>query len=108
MSSLATPATSWQWRPDVLEFAARHGLESYLDPFLEATRQVFPTAKVLRVFPEVDVSLPDIEYLVFDLEVPIADVPEFVPALHRWDDELCQIVPKPLRLLFCLDLHRVD
>ncbi len=34
----AATTVAWQWPADVLEFARKNQLESYLDPLLDATR----------------------------------------------------------------------
>jgi hypothetical protein len=101
-----TPAT-WQWPANVLAFATQHQLESYLDPLLQATRHLFPTAQNLRVFLEEDRELRDDWHIVFEVGVNAQDVPDFVKAVHAWTDELHRICPAPLVCTFCLALLRV-
>src|SRR4051812_31826942 len=48
MSALVPP-TTWQWSPEVLQFAASRQVAAYLDPFLEATRKLFPGARTQSV-----------------------------------------------------------
>jgi len=106
MSVLST-ATTWQWPADVLDFAARHQLDSYLDPLLAATRKVYPTARSLRVSLELDPELRDEWSIVFDVDVPQTDIPNYVSALRRWSDELFRICPAPLVCTFRLVLTPV-
>ncbi len=107
MSAPAT-ATTWQWPADVVELAVRHQLDPYLDPMLAATRQVFPTARSLRVFREDDPELRDVTFIVFEVEVPRADVPNSVQAYRRWTDQLLRICPYPQQCLFTLTLIPVN
>jgi hypothetical protein len=106
--SVLTPAiTPWQWSPEVLDFAVRHQVDRYLDPLLTATRQLFPTAREFRVLLEDDPEINDDWHIVFELQVPMSDVPDFVQAQHRWIDELYRICPAPLVCIFRLGLTRV-
>ena len=104
MATSSTTTTTWQWSPDVLEFAARSHVEAYLDPLLEATRGLFPTAREIRVFLESDPEIRDDWHIAFDVYAPRADVPHFVKAQHFWIDELYRICPAPLVCTFRLGL----
>src|SRR2546430_369421 len=104
MSAPSATATAWQWPADVLDFAARSQVGAYLDPLLDATRRLFPTARGLRVFLEGDPEIRDDWHIVFDVRVPRADVPHFVSAQHFWIDELYRICPAPLVCTFRLGL----
>ncbi len=95
MSAPVSTAATWQWPLDVLDFAARRQVEAYLDPLLEATRRLFPTAQSLRVFLEDDPEIRDDWHIVFAVRVPRADVLQFVKAQHFWIDELYRICPAP-------------
>ena len=59
MSAPPATVTAWQWPADVLDFAARSQVAGYLDPLLEATRRLFPTARDLRVMLEADPEIRD-------------------------------------------------
>src|SRR5438552_2290547 len=91
-----TSTTTWQWSPDVLAYAAEHGVEQYLDPLREATFRVFPTATSLRVFREDDMELRDVRWIVFEVDVPQADLVDFVERMHRWSAELFRVCPARL------------
>lgn len=96
----ATPA--WQWPADVLEFAAKEKVQDYLEPLLEATRRVFPTARQIKVSLECDPEIANDWHILFDLKVPRQDVPNFVEAVHQWNREAISICPAPLICTFRL------
>jgi hypothetical protein len=104
MSALVPTTPTWQWSPEVLQFAASRQVAPYLDPFLEATRKVFPTARELKVFVEADRELRDVTWIVFEAYVPQVDIPNYLDAKHRWSDELGRICPGPLVTTFALTL----
>jgi hypothetical protein len=104
MSAPVSTATTWQWPPDVLEFAAQQQVEAFLIPLLEATRQLFPTARNLRVFLEDDPEIRDDRHIVVEVAVPQQDLPNYIQAQHRWTDELYRICPAPLVCTFRLTL----
>jgi hypothetical protein len=108
MAAPVTTQTQWQWPADVLEFAARNQVQSYLDPLLESIQRLFPTAVSLRVFLDLDPELRDEWHIVFDVRVPANDVPNFVAAMHRWNDESFRICPAPLVCIFRLLLILVS
>jgi hypothetical protein len=68
--SVAPAQATWKWPPDVLDFAARHQIDAYLDPLLETTRKMFPTAVQLRVRVEHDPELRDLSHISFEVHVP--------------------------------------
>src|SRR5262249_49791778 len=101
-----TPA--WQWPADVLVFAAEQGVQTALEPLLEATRQMFPTASRLRVYVAEDPEIRDDRHIIFDVEVPDRDIPNFVEAVHGWNRELRRCCPKYLTCTFRLLLVPLD
>ncbi len=107
MSAAIPSRVPWQWSADVLTYAAEHGVAEYLEPLLEATRRLFPTAVGLRVFLEKDPELRDVTFLIFEARVPRADIPDYLEARHRWGAELRRICPSHLAITFTLSLLRV-
>src|SRR5437016_2736191 len=105
MSTLITP-TTWQWPSDVLAFAEQQGVAGVLEPLRQATLRLFPTGN-LKVTLELDPEIRDEWYLVFEVRVPEADVPDFVQAVYAWDAELYPLCPKPLVRLFRIFLEPV-
>jgi hypothetical protein len=108
MSAPVTAGTQWQWPADVLEFAAKENVQDCLDPLLEATRHLFPTARRIRVILEDDPEIRDDWHIVFEVQVPASDVPNFVEAVHRWNRALYRVCPYALVCIFRLDLERVS
>ncbi len=100
------PLPSYPWPADVLAFAAREKVSQYLQPLLEATHRVFPTAEV-TVFFERDVELRDLEYIVFEVHVPLADLPDLLASRHQWSDETFRVCPAPWHGAFVFSLRRV-
>ena len=101
------PPSPHPWPVEVLEFAAAKQIQPYLDPFLEATRRLFPTARALDIYVEQDVEIRDLRFLVFEVKVSVRDVPNFLEAHNRWGRELFRLCPAPLVFHFCLCLERV-
>jgi hypothetical protein len=100
MSAPLKTVAPWQWPADILDFAAQEKVQDYLDPLLEATRRVFPTARETKVCLECDPEIANDWHIVFDFEVPSRDVPHFVETLHRWNREAFAICPAPLVCTF--------
>jgi hypothetical protein len=101
-----TPA--WQWPVDVLEFASKVNVQDYLEPLLEATRRVLPTARQIKVSLECDQEIANDWHIDFDVEVPARDVPNFVEAAHQWNREAFAICPAPLVCIFRLGPYLID
>jgi hypothetical protein len=85
--------SAWQWPADLIEFATRRGAVQYLEPLREMTQRLFPTARSLAIFKEDDPELRDVTSIVFEVRVPIQDVPDFIEANHRWGEEQSTICP---------------
>lgn len=104
---MAAPAakTEWQWPADILAFAAEHQVQPYLDPLLEATRRIFPTARWVKVYLEEDPEIRDDWHIVFDVQVKLS-VDEAHQARATWNREAFRICPAPLVCTFrlCMDL----
>jgi hypothetical protein len=104
MSSIAAvPVSAYTWPADVLALASREKVTAYLQPLLDATRQLFPLAEI-KVFSECDVSLPE-EYIVFEVHVPLADPSEHLAADSKWRQEISRICPGPLHTAFAFSLR---
>ena len=102
--SILTTGKKWDWPPDVLQFAAKNRVDAYLEPLLEATRELFPTMDSLRVFMEDDPEIRDDWHIVFEAWVPSKDVPDYVQITQRWTEALIRIVPTTLGHIFRLTL----
>src|SRR5215203_3969359 len=111
-----TPATAktsaawanWVWPEDVRAFAARHGGEAHLEPLKEALARLFPTASVAMALLVLDPELRDEWSIVFEVQVPVDDVPDFLAAHDAWAREVFRICPAPKVWMFVLRLLRID
>jgi len=108
MSAVPVVVPTWQWSQDVLDYAARHHVAGYLDPLLQATRSLFPTARDLRVVLEADPGIPECWYVAFEVDVPRSDIPDYIQAQHNWNDELYRICPAVLARPFVITLTPLD
>jgi hypothetical protein len=108
MSAPVLSPTVSAWPAEVLDYADRHELRPYLEPFLAATRRVFPTARRLQVSLEYDPDLPDVGTIVFDVQVSDLSPSEAVSAQKRWNRETAPLCPASLICNFCLLLDLVS
>jgi hypothetical protein len=104
MSHPTLTPTAGQWPPEVLEFAEQRRVRPFLEPLLEATWQLFPTAEKIEIFFERDQELRDVGWIVFEVRAPQQDVPNFVEAQRRWNCEALRICSAPLVCNFVLTL----
>ena len=104
MSAPAITLPAWQWPTEVLEFAAGHQVQPYLDPLREALGDVFPTAQAVRVVLEPDPEIRDDWHIVFEVRVPQRDVADYVEAKRLWHRKLFALCPAPLVCTFSLSL----
>ena len=98
----------WKWDDDILAFARANGVEDCLDPFLAATRQLFPNALSLKVYPEAEPDVVGMTFYVFELRVPAADLADYPRACHDWTEALLHSTDLPRMVPFCLNLSPVE
>jgi hypothetical protein len=108
MSAPVQTTPAWQWPPDVLAFAAQQGLEAVLDPLLEATRRLFPTARSLAVYLNQDPEIRDLRTIIFEVRVPDQGYPDWLASRRRWYREFLRISPPPDPCNISLDLVPLD
>jgi hypothetical protein len=91
-----TPATTdaYVWPADVLEFAEKHNVKHGLEPLRQATLRLFPTGRLTVTF-EPDPELSDLDAIVFEVTVKVADVPEPREAYQVWFEESRKIYRPP-------------
>lgn len=94
--------------PDVVAFAREHQAEHCLQPLLEATHRIFPTARFVKVSVENDPELRDNTQIVFDVQVAGLSLDEVRAAERQWYQEKIRLYPQLRKILFCLllDLRR--
>lgn len=90
---------------DVVAFAAAHQAEDCLQPLLEATHRLFPTAQSITVSIEDDPELRDNAQIVFRVQVDGLTLDESRAARENWIREMLSIYRPSRKLLFCLLLQ---
>jgi hypothetical protein len=94
--------------PDVIAFARAHQGEHCLQPLLEATHRIFPTARSVKVSVVEDPELSYNTQIVFHVQVVGLPLDEARTANDKWDQEMLRLYPPLRKFLFCLrlDLRR--
>jgi len=100
MTTVTAGLDRWTWSPEVLQFARDHGVAEYLDPMMEATRELFPTAREIRVMVETDPELAGVQAIVWEVDVLQADVGNYQDRNKQWMRAFMTICPKTLGHLF--------
>jgi hypothetical protein len=103
-----TNGANGAFSPDVVAFAREHHGEHCLQPLLEATHRIFPTARFVKVSVENDPELHDNTQIVFDVQVIGLPLDQARTASDQWDREMVRLYPPLRKYLFCLrlDLRR--
>jgi hypothetical protein len=104
MTTVTANAKAWTWSPEVLALAKKLGVEQYLDPLMEATLELFPTAREVRVYADRDVEIPDLEWITFDAHVPKSDIRSYTDQTSEWIRALYRVCPATLAHGFVLIL----
>jgi hypothetical protein len=85
--------------PEVVAFAREQGVEQYLAPLIELTRQVYPTATRFEVFTEDDPEIANDRHIVFELDAPLT-VEQSLEANARWGERWMEIEKYPRSCIF--------
>jgi hypothetical protein len=93
--------------PDVVEYARKHGIEATLQQLLAVTPGLYPSARSIKVYMQQDVEDELLWFIVFEVTVRLAEVPDFLEAEKRWGAEWLRAYPYPRNHHFVLDLIRV-
>ncbi|HTU18991.1 MAG TPA: hypothetical protein VMG10_13100 [Gemmataceae bacterium] len=90
--------------PEVVAFAREYQAEHCLQPILEATHRIFPTASCIKVSVEEDPELRDNTEIVFEIHVAGLSRDQALAARRQWHEATLSVY-RPLRkMLFCLYL----
>jgi 3-deoxy-D-manno-octulosonic-acid transferase len=89
---------------EVVAFAAAHHGEHCLQPLLEATHRIFPTARFVKVSVENDPELRDNTQIVFHVQVVGLPLDQARVARRQWNEEATRLYPPLRKFLFCLQL----
>ena len=104
MSAL-TDVQTGPWTPEVLAYAAKFEVADYLEPLRQATLRLFPSATSLRVYLEDNPEIRELTFLIFEVQVPECDVPNWRDAHRRWSDAFYSLLPRPHQCPFALRLR---
>lgn len=106
--NMGANGTAVAFSPEVVAFARAHQGEHCLQPLLEATHRIFPTARSIKVGVEEDPELRDNTQIVFDVQVAGLSLDEARTAERQWYQEKVRLYPPLRKILFCLrlDLRR--
>jgi hypothetical protein len=97
-----TNGSAGAFSPEVVAFAAAHQAEHCLQPLLEATHRIFPTARSVQVSVEEDPELRDNTQIVFRVQIAGLSLDETQAARRQWHEAMLSVY-RPLRkLLFSL------
>jgi hypothetical protein len=90
---------------EVVAFAAAYQAEGCLQPLLEATHRIFPTAQSVKVSVEEDPELRDNTQIVFRVRVAGLSLDQSRAARRQWHDAMLSVFRPTHKLLFCLLLE---
>ena len=89
--STATNGANGAFPADVVAFAAAHQAEHCLQPLLEATHRIFPTASSVKVSVEEDPELSYNTQIIFDVQLAGLPFDEMRAADKQWIQESFRI-----------------
>ncbi len=106
--SAGTNGVNGAFPADVVAFAAANRVEHCLQPLLEATHRIFPTARFVKVQIDDDPELRDERHILYNVQVSGLSLTESRAAARQWNDESFRICSAPLVSIFRLrmDLKR--
>jgi hypothetical protein len=94
--------------PEVYEYTSKHGIEAPLERLLEATLRIYPNALSIKVYMEKDVEEAGLWFIVFEVCMAAADVPDYVAARRPWIDAWMEAYPYPRMHSFVLSLETIN
>src|SRR5215831_15219743 len=89
--TIGTNGANGAFPADVLAFAAANQVEDCLQPLLEATHRIFPTARFVGVKIDDDQELRDQRHILFDVQVAGLSLEESRTTGRQWNQELFRI-----------------
>lgn len=107
-ANLATAQEPVDWPEDLLALAEQQQLRHCLEPMLKATRDIFPTARSIKVYAETDFQNPPEKNIIFDVQVPGLRFPQSRDARKAWHEEMFRRCPSPFLYHFLLHLELVS
>lgn len=94
MTVVTAGPAKWTWSEDVLAFARQAGVEAYLDPILEATQELFPRAREIRISVWQDPEVANLRAIAWDVCVPDSlDLSEYKALKSAWIQAFTRLCP---------------
>lgn len=84
--------------PDVFAFGREQGVDHYLQPLIELTQQVYPTATRFHIHVEDDPATPD-RHILFELDV-LLDTQQYLASDRHWHEGWLAIEQYPRSCVF--------
>jgi len=98
------PGTNGAFPDDVLAFAIANQVQHCLQPLLEATHAIFPTARFVKVQMDEDPELRDVRHILYHVQVAGLSLDQSRAAGKEWNQELFRICTPVRSVFFCLRL----
>jgi hypothetical protein len=90
------------WPAELLAVAEQQHIRTYLEPMLKATREIFPTARWIKVYVKDDPEIPGQRDIIFDVRIGGLTSAQYRAAHKAWIVELLGVFSRPLEHTFCL------
>jgi hypothetical protein len=90
-ADIGTNGVNGAFPADVLAFAATNQVEECLQPLLEATHRIFPTARFVKVQIDDDPEIRDDRHILYNVQVAGLSLDESRAAEKQWIEELLRI-----------------
>lgn len=96
----------WTIPAEVQAFAEEQGIRNCLPTLVEATERVFPSARRRAIVLEPDPEIPDLHFVVVEVDVPFSNE-EALRARRQWHDAIRQCCSATPRYAFCLRMDLI-
>ena len=96
VESTGTNGVAGTFSPDVVSFAAASHVEECLQPLLQSTHRIFPTARFVKVQIDDDPEIGDDRHILFHVKVSALSLEQSRMVRNLWIEELFRIC-SPLR-----------
>ncbi|HEY7424676.1 MAG TPA: hypothetical protein VH682_10650 [Gemmataceae bacterium] len=103
--NIGTNGVNGAFPADVITFAAANQVEDCLQPLLEATHRIFPTARFVKVQIDDDPEIRDLRHILYNVQVAGLSLDQSRAADNQWTEELLRIC-SPVRA--CVFRLRMD
>lgn len=102
--SAGTNGAQGAFPAEVVAFAVANQVEDFLQPLLEATHRIFPTARSVNVQIDDDPEIRDDRHILFEVKTPDTSLEEARQGRKAWIDELFRVCPATRICVFRLSL----